>query len=306
MMSQTKPKQLNRAVEFANKKFGNSTRTVAEIPTEVKEAWGLAYNDYVRVTVGAVDRQLKLGLAKLDDVGYGPYRNNDFKLTSGHEFGVPRHLVRALGISGDVWWESYDAQLVGSLTGYNNAHTLYKVVDYYTSREQFQTNEEQRLTFDQLSTFADTVFDGEYPLEMQKNVFRHSLPDTADFDEDEQRVFVVFYDGSEFVVALIPYTDAADHSFMRGALSASPESLYDSLPSDLLNYDKDTVRIRKTDDDNFGYTFPAQVGYCLSFDIGYTSNWLEIGGVYFARMRPNNSEQAEEQLTPTYTHQVSI
>jgi hypothetical protein len=305
MMTTTRTVKLNKAVELTHKEVGRSVRTVVPIPSEVKRDWGLSYGDYVRVSVGTADEQLKIGLAPLADVGYGPYRNNDFKLTSGKEFGIPRHLIRALGVSGDVWWDGYASQLVGSLSGYNNAHTLYQVIDYYTSRSQFPENDEERLTFDQLASFADVVYDGQYLLRMDQTAFRHELPEDVGIQTDEKRVFVVFYDGSNFIVGLLPYREADDHSFMRGALSASPESLYESLPSVLLNYEKDTIQVHQTKDETLYYTFPSQVGYCLSFDMGYTSEWVKIGDVYLARMIPDDPTAASQRLDPAFEHEVS-
>jgi hypothetical protein len=116
---------------------------------------------------------------------------------------------------------------------------------------------------------------------------------------DDDLVFTLFHDGEEFLIGLIPYEgdgeDDDDTPFFKyqyNPMSASPGSVYESLPSVLLDYEKDKVEFHEDRDGTTYYTVPKQVASCLYLDDGYITDWLKLGDMYLAQLVPEDRKHA--------------
>lgn len=310
MSESISPANLDEAVELAEQQAGNTTRTLVPIPEQVSSAWELKYDEYVRVTLVTDGEVPKLALAPMGDLKYR-HRNNDLKLTSNDSVALPRRIVRAFGLAGDVWWTEFDNQLVGTLTEYSDAQTLFKVAEYYSS-QSVPGHEAQRATFDDLRDVANNEYQYHeqepHGITTHRGAVRHSVPDDIGLHEDDELVFLLFHDGTEFIVGLIPHEEGEDEGeiFFKhqyNPMSASPGSHLETLPSVLLDYEKDKVLFHRNRSDQLYYTVPKQAASCLWLDDGYCTDWLSVGDAYFAQLIPKDRDRTIERANPTVVPQ---
>lgn len=262
MSGQLNSNKLNEAVELVERQAGVSTRTVVPIPEQVADWWDLKYDEYVRVSVVSRDDGPALAIAPMGDLSYRE-RANDLKLTSSDAVALPRRLVRSFSLAGDVWWEEFDNQLVGSLMDYSDASTLYEVVSHYTEasvpREDEGPDAARRTSFGLLRDIADTnapYVDGSpYGITTHRGSIRHYIPDDLGINEDDRAIFVLFHDGEEFLFGFLPAP--AD---LKAKDSGATESIETITVSDAYLPRGGSIEVETLDGERIGHTDRLEAG----------------------------------------------
>ena len=294
-----------------------------QAPEGLLDEWGQSYGDYVRVSVWDSDNKPVVAFAPMQNSSGG--RANDFMLPSKGRLPLPHWLVRAFGAKDGLQWLEVGEQLVGGFKTYHDGRVLFAVADHYLPnyKETPYMNDEEPgaeryTTFANLIDVADKferLTDTQpYTITHEHGRYVHRVPDSfaAGVTEGQDYAFILFHDGESFVIGLIPYDSDKDYrggpeekemvfKHQYNPMSASPdfdESPADELPTVVLSYDEIKLHLRQNEDGETYYTVPKQIASIMWFSDGMTTDWIEIGDAFFARLVPESTDQMEERVSP--------
>jgi tetrahydromethanopterin S-methyltransferase subunit G len=189
--------------------------------------------------------------------------------------------------------------------------------------EADEVGREQSTTFGHLTEIAKKVefSSEETPFNILKKDGRyiHQMPSSFDIDTsgEQEYAFVLFHDGENFVIGLVPYDEDKDEEssednkemvfrYQYSPMSASPYSASDdsdsqpsSLPTIVLSYDEiQRTPKRNEETDELYYTVPKQIASLMWFSDGVSSDWAMIGDAAFARIIPKDSQKLAGRVSP--------
>lgn len=299
------------------------TQNRVDGPKEVLSDWGFSYGDYIRVSVGSVDGEPRISFAPMHNSSGS--RSNDFMLPAKGRFPLPRWLARAFGAKDGIQWLEVNKQLVGTFETYHDSRVLYAVADHYLPnhldiphQEDDEIGQERSTTFGHLIDIAKKVErtseDVPYRIRQRNGSYVHDIPVSFDLDTsgEQDYAFVLFHDGQNFIVGLVPYDEDKDEAdsddkemvfrYQYSPMSASPYNEPDqsraALPTIVLSYDEiKRTPTRNSETNEFYYTVPKQIASLMWFRDGVVSDWVMIGDAAFARLIPDSSKKMAERVS---------
>jgi|APHM01.1.fsa_nt_gi hypothetical protein len=199
------PEAIDTPVAVNTASTDSKAQTTVPLPTQLHDESQFSSGAYVRIGLAYTDEGPQL-LVNPKPQQKSQKQSNDRKISQDNAIVVPQEIATAFGLNGDVWWESYGVQLVGTPMVYNNENVLQELIQQ-GSNSITESSDTFHDVLTQSVTDDYTTFSNSNPTVVTRDdstsSIIHRLPQSfSEFKSINQLNFTLLFDGDTLVVGL--------------------------------------------------------------------------------------------------------